>query len=235
MSWLIDLILVSVMAISVIKHFKDGIMSSVYKVASLILSVIAASLLSGPLAGVLASGFVGNGIRDYVYGKTLQFVGDHTSLSVFFQNIPESFDDFLKLFGREVKDLSSVFGESAVNEGVLREMAGFISDPIVKTVSSIIAYVLVFAVTFVSLSIAAYFLKKIRLPLLTSVDRILGAIFGAVIGLFLSSILSVTVFSVAEFLSAINNDAGIMKIYYDSAVFRFIYDLKLFDYIKNLI
>ena len=206
MAWLIDLILVSCIVISAVKHFKDGFMSSVYRVACLFLSVLFAIAFCKPLAGLLASGPVGNSIRDYVYGKTVEFVGENEIFSSFFQNIPDGFSDFLKLFGRDIDVLSENFHSKVVNENVLREMADFISEPIVNTLSTIIAYVLIFAVSFIGLSVAAFFLKKIKLPLIHAADKALGLVFGIIVGVIVASLLSTAVYSAISIISAVNND-----------------------------
>lgn len=103
----------------------------------------------------------------------------------------------------------------------------------------ILAGILGFAVSFVAVFLLSGLiiraLSKIKIPIITRVDKLLGLCLGIVIGALSLSVLAVAVYSLAEIVSFIDSGSGAMDIYHDSYVFRFVYDLKLFDFIRNLI
>lgn len=235
MSWIIDILLLAVIGVSVFQHFRQGLMYSVYNVAVFLLSLLSAAIFGRPLSAVLSDGFIGNKINEYTYGKITQYVGDSKSLSQFFSDMPDGFVGFVKLMGGDAEALRESYGNVDGSEEVLREMADTLSSPFANTVSSIIAYVLLFICTFAVLSIVAFFLKKIKIPILSSVDKVLGLILGALLGVFSAALISSAIYSGLEFVAAINDNSAVMDVYYDSRIFRFIYDLRIFDYIRNLL
>lgn len=235
MSWVIDAILLAVIAFSVFQHFRHGLMYSVYKVAVFLLSLLSAAVFGRHLGAVLADGFVGNKISDYTYGKITQYVGDSKSLSQFFSDIPDGFKSFVKLMGGDVEALRESYGSIEGSEEILREMSETVSSPFANTVSSIIAYVLLFVCTFVVLSVVVFFLKKIKIPVLATVDKALGLVLGGLLGIFSAALISAALYSGIEFVAAMNDNSAVMDVYYDSKVFKFIYDLRIFDYIRNLL
>ena len=231
---LIDVILVSVLLFSAIKHFRRGLMHTVYNIGKFIASVIAAVIFGKPLGCLLADGMVGNAITDRVYEKLLGFVGDN-KLSDFFADLPSGFASFVKLFGLDVASLEKKFADAENTEAVVREMAETIAYPLSGIIGAIIAYALVFAVAFLVLSIVVMFLKKIKIPLLHGVDKILGLVLGLVLGILSCSMIATFVYSGVQYLAAMNENAEIWSVYYDSYFFRFIYDLKIFEFVRNLI
>ena len=231
---LIDVILVAVLLLSIIKHFRRGLMHTVYNIGKFIASVIAAVIFGKPLGCLLADGIVGNAVTDRVYAKLIGFVGD-SKLSDFFANLPSGFASFVKLFGVDIASLEEQFAGAENTEAIIREMAETIAYPLSGIICAIIAYALVFAVAFLVLSLVVMCLKKIKIPLLTGVDKLLGLVLGLVLGVLSCSMIATLVYSGVQFLAAMNDNAEIMSLYYDSYVFRFIYELKIFEFIRTLI
>ena len=231
---LIDIILVAVLLLSAIKHFRRGLMHTVYNIGKFIASVIAAVIFGKPLACLLADGVLGNAVTDRVYAKLLDFVGD-SKLSDFFANLPSGFASFVKLFGVDIASLEEQFAGAENTEEIIRKMAETIAYPLSGIICAIIAYALVFVVAFLILSIVVLCLKKIKIPLLTGVDKLLGLVLGLVLGILSCSMIATLIYSGIQFLAAMNDNAEIMGLYYDSYVFRYIYELKIFEFIRTLI
>ena len=139
------------------------------------------------------------------------------------------------LFGADVEALEAKFGTAEGTEAVIREMSDYISRPIARTASSIIAYVLIFIAAFVIFSILIKGLSKIKIPVVTKVDKILGLILGLVLGVLSVAFISTATYSILELISAVRGEGEIMRIYSDSHVFKFIYDLRIFEFIRKLI
>lgn len=231
---MLDIIILAVIAFPAIKHYRGGITGTVLGVGKFIVSVVMA-VLFGKLAGTaLADGIVGSAISYGAYFKVKEYV-DGSSLSSFFADPPEGFLRFSKLIGADVSALKEQYGNAAGTDETLREIATTVSRSITATVSAILGYVLVFVIVFVALTIVFTCLKKIKIPVLTSFDKWLGLGLGILLGLFGASLLATVFYTALEVASALTGDGNIMDFYNDSFVFKFIYELKFFEFVRNLL
>ena len=103
-----------------------------------------------------------------------------------------------------------------------------------SAVSGIIAYIAVFIAAMLLSKLFIKLLSKIKIPIITRVDKILGFVLGLVLGLVVTSLLSTLIYTVLEARAVISSEADAMSAYYDSYVFKFIYELKIFEFIRNL-
>lgn len=235
MGWFIDILLVAVLAFYVVRHFHYGLMHTVYNIGKFIAAFLLAAIFGRPLAGYLADGVIGDAVTAKVFDKISEYVGGSESLSAFFNDVPEGFASLVKLFGVDMAALREQYGTAEGSEAILRDMAETISYPISGTISAIIAYVAIFVVSLAILSVVVMLLAKIKLPILTGLDKTLGLLLGLVLGLMNVALISTVVYSGLEFFAAMNENSEIMNVYYDSFVFKFVYDLKIFEFIRNLI
>ena len=88
---------------------------------------------------------------------------------------------------------------------------------------------------YIVLSIVIKGFSKIKIPIITKIDKLLGITLGLALGVLGVAFISTATYSILEFISAIKNSEEIMKIYSDSHVFKFIYDLRIFEFIRKLI
>lgn len=234
MNWVIDVLLVATIVFLAVKNCISGIMHTVYHIGKFIAAILSAIILGKPLGTLISNRFMANKLSDLVYGKISEYVSGE-KLSEFFADIPEGFAKIVKLFGVDLEAICQQYSNAENSEAVLRDMSQTISGPIANMISAIIAYVLIFVVVFVVLTIVFKGLEKIKIPVLTGVDKILGLVFGLALGVFSASLLATAVYSVLEFISAVNESETVMNIYNDSYVFKFIYNLKIFEFVRNLL
>ena len=90
-------------------------------------------------------------------------------------------------------------------------------------------------IAFVVLSIVASLLKKVKVPVVTGIDKVLGFVLGIVLGLLSASMLSTVIYTVLELVSTVNNNPDIMNIYYNSVVLEFIHKINIFSFIRELL
>lgn len=100
--------------------------------------------------------------------------------------------------------------------------------------SGIVAFLVVFLSVLLLSKLMIKLLSKIKIPIVTRVDKFLGLILGILLGLIYVSILSTSVYTVLEIIASAQADGDIMSVYNDSYVFKFIYELKIFEFIRNL-
>ena len=116
-----------------------------------------------------------------------------------------------------------------------RLISSFFPSVVGGKLTVILCYVLTFVAAYVLFSIIIKGLSKLDIPVLTKVDKFLGALLGLVFGLLSSSMISVILYMILEVYSAISGDQAAMLIYNDSYIFKFLYDLEIFGIIGNII
>ncbi len=100
--------------------------------------------------------------------------------------------------------------------------------------SGIVAFVLLFVAVMIASSFIIGLLSKIKIPIITKFDKLLGLVLGIILGMLTVSVISTALYSVLELLVLFDAESTAMSVYEESYVFKFIYDLKLFDFIRNL-
>ncbi len=103
-----------------------------------------------------------------------------------------------------------------------------------ESLSGITAFLVVFIAVFILSKILIKMLSKIKIPLVTTVDKLLGTLLGAILGIIWVSLLSTALYTVLEVISAISQNTEVMNLYENSHIFRHIYDLEIFEFIRNL-
>ena len=92
-----------------------------------------------------------------------------------------------------------------------------------------------FLLAYVALTALIFAMKHIDFPLLTKFDKLLGLILGLGIGLLCVCLMSTVLHWILDIISRAKNDVYIMDVYNSSRVFKLIYDLRMLEYIRNLI
>ena len=95
-------------------------------------------------------------------------------------------------------------------------------------------YVAVFIGAYILQTLLIKRLSKLEIPVVTAVDKLLGALLGLILGFLSASMMSVIIFTVLDIASFISGNEGVMSVYADSYVFKFIYDFKIFDFLRSL-
>ena len=105
----------------------------------------------------------------------------------------------------------------------------------VSSLSGVVGFVVSFLVIFLLSGLIIRLLSKIKIPVITKVDKLLGLVLGLIVGLLTVSAIATAVYAVAEVVAVVGLDPAALDVYEDSYVFKFVYDLKIFDFIRNLI
>jgi len=235
MWWIIDVILLAIIILPAIINCIKGLLHSIYRVVTLVVSFLLARLLTKPIGGLISEKLLNPKLSGVMYEKITEYTGGADTLAEFFNNIPDSFVNFVKIFGMDIATLKEQYGNAENTEEVLRNMANTIATPLANAISSIIAFVALFLVVFIVLTVIFLILKKVEIPFLTSIDRVLGLIFGFVSGFFIAACLSTAVYAFLEYYAVMNENPAAMDLFNNSYVFKFIYNLRIFDFIRQLI
>lgn len=130
--------------------------------------------------------FINKGVSDRIHSLVRAF-GDGFDLQKLFSDMPAEFSDIISRYGADADKLSERFGKmSSAAEENITDLVETITAPVVKSVSNILAYAALFVGSLIILSIVIWIVGIImKLPVLRSIDKTLGLIFGAVSALLL--------------------------------------------------
>ncbi|MBE6552719.1 MAG: CvpA family protein [Ruminococcaceae bacterium] len=206
-------------------YAKRGFLKSILHFFKTILAFVIAYFFGGKLAKVLCDNWIGGAVRDFIYNK----------INGIYQGAAESFDadavisslpDFLMTEEMQA-NLAAAEGSG---ETLVNSMTDALSMPIASLISNILGYVGVFLIALIGLWIVAGILDKIvsHLPLLGSINTILGALLGLVIAL---AVLFAASSLIKQFFaeSPIYTQTVIVKLFGESSMLEFLSFLNLGD------
>ena len=218
----IDLILVLILAFAIIKNLLSGFVKAVLKQGRLILTFVITGAFGSAVADLLNEKLFGQMMYDTVHSGLTDSLGSAVGSvsAVSYESIP----GFFKLFIDEQAFRSAA---SSAGGSVIDSLSKAISEPMASFISTIVGHILLFAVTFILLTVAISVIGKVvSMSPLGTLDKILGAALGLVCGALAVCFISAILYTV---LSAMGNT----DVYENSVVFKFICDLNLFGVIQK--
>ncbi len=197
-----DGILILIFIICIIDGRKKGFIKTVLSLVSVIVSFFVAQSFAAPVAlwanesfaGETVSGYVENYIEDAFESEG----GDPDSV-----NLPEKISVMLEEYGISVSDIADEASQGV--EQLSAEIARRIIDAMLLPVLEMIAFLLIFIVCSLVLSLLSGFIcKAFELPIIKQMNELLGGILGALKGVGVVAVLSV--FAVAASKIAAGNE-----------------------------
>lgn len=170
-SIILDIALVLILGISTWIAAKKGIFKSIYKLSSIVLTIIAVVLLSGPVGNMVESSGLGIKIDQMVYTSLIADKEYDENLGKMVSTGEEENVSGLPEF---VNDAVATVAESAVVPAV--------SEIVKKLVCAIIIYLVAKLLLFL---IFLFIDGMFKLPLLKSANKLLGAAAGLISGLLI--------------------------------------------------
>ncbi len=214
MTLLLDIILVGIFVVLVAAASKKGFVLTVLEVVAIIAALFCASYISEPMAqgsyDMFLKGNVVKVINSEIDGKTASAkIGD-----VAYEAIPQYAIDFAECAGintQSVKKNINSTVEKAVKSGNLKEIGEKIEENCVRPIAVPAIRIILFFVFFVILLLIFRLLAKavskaVKLPIVGTMDTVLGGLIGAVRGAAVLIIIS-TVF--ATMLSSGESDFAV--------------------------
>ena len=95
----------------------------------------------------------------------------------------------------------------------------------------VITYVVIFAAVIVASGFLIKRISKIKIPIITRIDKLSGLAFGLVLGIFWASLISTALYSVISAISVAIGSQAIMNVHDASLVFKFIKNISIFKFV----
>ena len=219
MQLVIDVLFMAVFAIPVFRGWRRGFTKSILGLGRLILSLVVTILFGSAFAGRIDETFINPPVFEAVSKKFSSIAAEVTAsaeggIYALVEKIPEAFRGYL--------DLTTVDPTAEIN-ALVEQWSRTVADGISKVISLILGFVLLFVISFILLTVAIFIVNKlVKLPVIQSVDKILGLAVGAFSG-------AVTVVVLSILLSAILGLVGQGELEEGSFM------LRLFSGIKDLL
>lgn len=211
MTYIIDIVLVVIFALTVIISAKKGFFLSLFDLFRTLISLFIARILSVGIAPVLYTSLVENGAVAYL-SKSLGNVGttDYvTQVEQALSSIPESLNSILLMLGIDKASLADKIACAELGGDNLVET---IMNNLVEPIATALIQFVVFAISVIIIGLILKVVIKLldkaikNLPKIKSFNTLFGVLFGAVRGGLLVVIFSMLIIAAASF---INNESFI--------------------------
>ncbi len=99
----------------------------------------------------------------------------------------------------------------------------------------VLGYICVFIVTFIGATVLMFIFRQIKIPIINKLDKLLGILIGAALGVLTVSLIAVMLNSLLSAMTWISNNDTYIDVYNNSYVFKFINECNIFGFIKEVL
>ncbi len=240
MSFLFDGILIFIIATVIIVQTRRGFIKSIMHLGSLIASLFVAYAFTPALAAWLNTkvflGKISAGIAETLKSLTVNADG-RFDLDKLVSDEPGAFTQILERYGIEMDSIKGQLdgvvdqAESAVND-----LANTIAADVSYAISSVLAFIGIFAVAMIALSLITALLDVIfRLPVLKTANTLLGAILGVICAVLFANLFSIISVELIGALESVDPTMFNQDVVDKSILLKFFANNSLLDIVYNVI
>lgn len=208
MAFVLDVLVVAIIALSVFLAYKKGLIKTLFSLVGGIAAVVLAVSLSGPVASWLNTQFIEPTVRDTVLtavnGSSLGQSYDEAINSVDvagkLQEMPENLRMFLENLNVDIDEIVASAEETRENSIAAKEaLIDSIVVPVSQTISKAIALIGLALIFFILLFVATRLLDTVFrvLPFGKSFNKVGGILFGAIRALLIVMLFGAVVYGLA--------------------------------------
>lgn len=231
MSLLIDVIVIAAFAGCLIRGIKKGFIKSIIGIVVVIAAIFGSVQFSPALAKELNKKYIHNSVVSAAKDAIPRVEAD-----TLVNEMPSAFKKVLDRFGTKPEDVKALFAteNASKTEEEKREIiAEKMGAPLAKAISKALAFLIVFAVLYIVLLIASLIIcAVVKLPLLKTADKLLGAILGGASGLMLAWGISIAICALLPHLSVLYEGVVPETVIDNSILVKFLGNFDPFSLIK---
>ena len=218
MSFLLDIIIVAIIAVTMFLSARNGFVKTAISAASFILAIIITAAFASPLANALKETSIAGSVKDSTKEIiTNVLVAENIGIDDLLDGNSKEFNSLIGIAEIEIEDLRAWYSENIANgESAESIIADRLAEPLTDILATIVALIILYIGTQILLSVAGFFLNKLaKLPILKTANKGLGIALGVVLSLFRvcffcflvgAIIENAAIFPNREFIEAINPD-----------------------------
>lgn len=240
MSLVFDLIILAVCGISIVLGAKRGFIKSVMGVCTLIAALCLAYAFTPVVSDSIRSTDAMKNVSESI-GDTIKSLS-HTDeggydLEKMFSDMPDAFRQILDRYNTDDSTLTeTVVPEASAPESAVDMLADAIAEPVVRAISDVAAFLLIFVASVAALKLLTWLLDLLfQLPVLKTANTMLGLLVGVVIALFWAWVLCPLSVTLIRAMSSISPDLFNESVIENSVILSFFADNKIGDILGYLI
>lgn len=224
---LLDFIIVAIFVLCVIEGMRKGLVKSVYRIFAFVLSIILSVVLLQPFTQLLSQTSIASSIRDNITqsimntedGGSMDDILPELHLPLFLQ------DSISNQYRMETdQDMQNQQQEQSDADAQHTDLSEWIANVLTNKIISVLGAVLLFIGIRILLGLIFYMLNALfHLPLLNSINKILGAFLGLING----AIIVYGLCAVLTLLSSHDFAAPIMNAVESSLIARCFYEYNI--------
>lgn len=238
MSIVIDILLLLIFGLIVFFFTKFGLDRALLKIGRKWLSLAVALIIGPAITTLLENWFITDGITTAVHSSLVSLIENNANgynLQELFANLPDGVRNFLEGLGADIPTLEAEFGShTEASAEIIKAMAEKIAQPCVNIISSLIGMVIGFIIPWLFMLWLDYEIQKDTLPFFRVMDHIAGFLIGAAASYALLLGICLLLRTIFQIVMAFNAESGVMDIYNNSFIFRFISEFDTIGMFKDL-
>lgn len=195
MSLFLDVVVIAVFSFSFYSGIKRGFVRSIMGIVVLLLAIWGSAKFSPPLADYLNDKYIESAVSAKIGDSLDELISGVDSFNIrnLFEEKPQAFIDILEQFGINYEELKTYYEKDLrQEENSEDEVSHYIAQPLSRSISNATAFAVLFIGVVLILSLLVVLLDLVvKLPILNTANKILGAVFGCMMGLAFSWGLSI--------------------------------------------
>jgi uncharacterized membrane protein required for colicin V production len=235
----LDLSVAALIVATIVICRHRGFVRSVLGATKTLVAVILTFMFGSLVSDWLCNAWIGARVTDFVHGRFLSMFEDGARVFNPSRIVSELPSWLRTLFDATTADSASTGADYAhmteATADELYEMAEAFAAPIARVISDFIGYAAVFLVSMLLLSVAAFLLGKIAdLPLIRSVDRLLGLALGIFGAFFYAAAYTLLMFGLLSLVEGSFEELQFHRAFEESLLFRWFYEHNLLRWIFGI-
>lgn len=234
-----DLLIAAVIVFTVVKASKKGLIKSVTGLIKGAVSFIAAYAFTPLLGGLIYDKFMLARVSGGIEKTLLSLSGDGSGtydLAGMFETMDSSLKQIIDRYGADTAEVAELCKSSAANESAVEKLADFIANPVADMLSSALAFIGIFVVVFLALTLLAIILDAIfHLPVLKGANKFLGFVFGIAEALILAVFIGSVAAALIRGLGSVNSELFGDKVVDKSFLMKFFSTVDLFGLVGSVV
>ncbi len=230
MSWLLDIIIIAIIAITVTMAVKKGFIRTMLSAGTFLIAVLLTALLASPVADALKETVVGNSVRESIEETITEEISDNTNgINGLFNGESKIFNSLAQASDLDVEYWEKEYKENS--ENIERRIAEKIAAPIIDIIATIIAIILVFLLSQLLLSLLSGVLDRVfRLPVLKTFNKGFGALLGIILALVRVCLFCFAANILIKFGTLIGSEFLMSFVPSETILFKFFSDINIFSF-----
>lgn len=236
MGLILDLILILTFVFTVIFYTHKGFIKSCFGLCKYIIAFGVAYLFAPQLSQIFFDTFMYDNVNASVYKwmSDILFNSDgQLNIQDFVNQIPQFISNLLKSIGVSLSSFVADNGNDIINEELLTSISSSVSASIAEFLSDAVAYVSIFLLSVIILTISVFILDKIcKLPVLKQLNKTLGFIFGIICAMINTMAVCAIITIILNIVGVKNPDLIPEIICKKTVIYDFINHINIFSWLS---